>query len=110
MIEPPPPATSVVDSAIDLFAELLPLQDLTSIARTITQLLESVRSQKLEKNVGRKAAVLVNAAIALVLTLRSATASHFRESRETFGSSQVTNLLSSFLMVRHSSPSSFIQI
>lgn len=44
MIEPPPPATSVVDSVIDLFAELLPLQDLTSIARTITQLIESVRS------------------------------------------------------------------
>ncbi|KAF9069763.1 clathrin-coated vesicle protein [Rhodocollybia butyracea] len=97
MIEPPPPATSVVDSAINLFADLLPLQDLASITRVITLLLESVRSPKLEKNVGRKAAVLVNAAIALVLTLRSATTSHFRESRDTFGSSQITNLLSSFL-------------
>ncbi|KAJ3781084.1 clathrin-coated vesicle protein [Lentinula aff. detonsa] len=97
MVEPPPPATSVVDSAINLFADLLPLQDLPSITRTITQLVESVRSSKLDKNVGRKAAVHVNAAIALVLTLRSATTSHYRESRDTFGSSQVTSLLSSFL-------------
>ncbi|KIK61652.1 hypothetical protein GYMLUDRAFT_73165 [Collybiopsis luxurians FD-317 M1] len=97
MVEPPPPATSVVDSAVNLFAELLPLQDLGSITRAITQLLDSVRSPKLEKNIGRKAAVLVNAAIALVLALRTATTSHFRESRETFGSSQLTNLLSSFL-------------
>lgn len=52
MIEPPPPATSVVDSAINLFADLLPLQDLSSVTRTVTQLLESVWSPKLEKNVG----------------------------------------------------------
>ncbi|KAJ3852125.1 clathrin-coated vesicle protein [Lentinula lateritia] len=97
MVESPPPATSVVDSAINLFADLLPLQDLSSIIRTITHLLDSVRSSKLEKNVGRKAAVIINAAIALVLTLRSATTSHYRESRDTFGSSQVTNLLSLFL-------------
>lgn len=99
MVESPPPATSVVDSAINLFADLLPLQDLSSIIRTITHLLDSVRSSKLEKNVGRKAAVIINAAIALVLTLRSATTSHYRESRDTFGSSQVTNLLSLFLKV-----------
>ncbi|KAJ4473613.1 clathrin-coated vesicle protein [Lentinula aciculospora] len=97
MVEPPPPATAVVDSAINLFADLLPLQDLTSIIRTTTQLLDSVRSPKLDKNIGRKAAVLVNAAIALVLTLRLATTAHYRASRDTFGSSQVTNLLSSFL-------------
>ncbi|KAF5377759.1 hypothetical protein D9757_008083 [Collybiopsis confluens] len=99
IVEPPPPATSVVDSAINLFAELLPLQDLNSITRTITHLLESVRSPKLEKNVGRRAAVLVNASIALVLALRSATSLHFRESRESFGTPQLTGLLSSFLKV-----------
>lgn len=100
LVEPPPPFTSVVDSAIDLFAQLLPLQDLQSTTRTITQLVESVKSQKLDKNTGRKAAVSINAAIAVVLTLRNATTRHFRQSRDTFGSSQVTSLLSSFLQVR----------
>jgi len=100
LFEPPPPATAVVDTAIELFARLLPLQDLTSTVKVITQLVESVRSPKLEKNTGRKAAVFVNATVALVMALRTATTSHFRQARETFGSSQVTTLLSSFLMVR----------
>ncbi|KAG6887575.1 hypothetical protein C0992_011744, partial [Termitomyces sp. T32_za158] len=64
LLEPPPPATSVVDTAIELFAQLLPLQDLTSTTRVITQLLESVRSPKLEKNSGRKAAVINAASLA----------------------------------------------
>jgi hypothetical protein len=97
--EPPPAATSVVDAAIELFAQLLPLQDLACTTRTITQLLESVRSPKLEKNSGRKSAVLINAAIALVLTMRHASASHLRRARDTFGNSQVTAMLSSFWKV-----------
>ena len=97
--EPPPPATSVVDTAIELFARLLPLQDLTASIKIITQLVEFVRSPKLEKNVGRKAAVFINATIALVLALRNATVSHFRQARDTFGSTQITSLLSPFLMV-----------
>lgn len=99
LLEPPPPATSVVDTAIDLFAQLLPLQDLITTTRIITQLLDSVRSQKLEKNSGRKAAVSINGVVALVLALRHATTSHFRQARETFGSSQISSLLSPFLKV-----------
>lgn len=91
-----------MDSAIDLFAQLLPLQDLGSTTRIVTLLLESVRSQKLEKNAGRKAAVSVNATIAVVLALRNATTQHFRHARETFGSSQVTTLLTTLLKVRPS--------
>jgi len=100
VFEPPPAATSVVDAAIDLFAQLLPLQDASGTVRIMTHLLESVRSPKLEKNSGRKGAVLINAAIALVLALRHASTSHFRRARETFGSSQVTAVLASFLKVR----------
>ncbi|KAF8904140.1 clathrin-coated vesicle protein [Gymnopilus junonius] len=77
LIEPPPAATSV---------------------KIIAQVLESVRSPKLEKNAGRKAAVFVNASVALVLTLRQATTSHFRQAKDTFGSVQITSLLSPFLM------------
>ncbi|KDR82328.1 hypothetical protein GALMADRAFT_237575 [Galerina marginata CBS 339.88] len=98
LIEPPPPATSVVDTAIELFSKLLPLQDLTSTQKVISQLLESVRSPKLEKNAGRKAAVLVNANVALVLALRIASTSYFRQSKDTFGNTQITSLLSPFLM------------
>ncbi|KAG6857124.1 hypothetical protein H0H87_009256 [Tephrocybe sp. NHM501043] len=97
LLEPPAPATSVVDTAIELFAQLLPLQDLVSTTRIITQLLESVRSPKLERNSGRKAAVHINATVGLLLALRHATTSHFRQARETFGSSQITSLLSPFL-------------
>ncbi|KAF8074912.1 clathrin-coated vesicle protein, partial [Lyophyllum atratum] len=97
LIEPPPPATSVVDTAIELFAQLLPLQDLATTTRIITQLLESVKSSKLEKNSGRKAAVHINATVGLMLALRHATTSHFRQARETFGNPQVSSLLSPFL-------------
>ncbi|KAJ7500292.1 clathrin-coated vesicle protein [Mycena galericulata] len=96
--EPPPSTTSVVDTAIELFAQLLPLQDLASTIKIVTLLLESVRSPKLEKNAGRKAAVFINAAIAVVLALRQAmTTTQFRRAKDTFGSSQVTTLLSPFL-------------
>ncbi|EAU90073.2 clathrin-coated vesicle protein [Coprinopsis cinerea okayama7 len=98
LVEPPPGATSVVDSAIDLFSRLLPLQDLSSSIKIINQLLESVRSPRLEKNAGRKSAVFINAAVAIVLALRVATTSHARQGRETFGNGQVTSLLSPFLM------------
>lgn len=99
--EPPPPGTSVIDTAIDLFSKLLPLQDLPSTQKIISTLLENVRSSKLEKNVGRKAAVWVNTCVAIVLTLRVATSSQssFKQAKEIFGSSTVTSLLSPFLMV-----------
>lgn len=99
MPESPPPATSVVDAAIDLFSQLLPLQDVAASSRIVTQLVESVRSVKLEKNVGRKSAVSINSAVALVLALRQATNSHFRQTRETLGNAQVTTTLAPFLKV-----------
>lgn len=98
--EPPPPVTFVTDAAIELFAALLPIQDSQSSARIITQVIESVRSPRLERNTGRKAAVFVNATIALLLALRSATTSHFRHARATLGDSQVTTGLADFLKVR----------
>lgn len=91
--------TAVVDTSIELFAQLLPLQDLTSTVKILTLLLESVRSPKLEKNTGRKAAAFINAAVALVLVIREAMATQARRAKDTFGSSQVTTLLSPFLKV-----------
>ncbi|KAK2459742.1 hypothetical protein APHAL10511_008243 [Amanita phalloides] len=99
LVEPPPPTTAVVDAAIELFAQLLPLQDLTIAMRTLNTLLEAIRSPKLEKNAGRKAAVTVNATLAIVLVLRNAmSVIHAKHARDVLGNTQVTGLLSPFLM------------
>jgi len=63
-------------------------------------MIDSVKSPKYEKNVGRKAAVQVNAAIAILLAMRQAMASPSKHVREVFGSTAVTTQLSSFLKVR----------
>ncbi|KAJ3575515.1 hypothetical protein NP233_g1065 [Leucocoprinus birnbaumii] len=98
LIESPPPVTSVIDTAIELFSRLLPLQDLSTTIKFVQQVLEYAKSPKLEKNNGRKSAVFVNATVALVLALRYATGSaQTRQAKETFGSTQVTALLSPFL-------------
>ena len=41
LYEPPPPVTLVVDTVIELFARLLPLQGLTATIKIIMQILES---------------------------------------------------------------------
>jgi hypothetical protein len=89
----------VVDAAVNLFSILLPLQDGSAAARILSQLIDSVKSPKLERNAGRRAAVTVNAVVALVLMFREATVSPQRRLRETLGSSQVTSLLANFLKV-----------
>ncbi|KAI0668842.1 ARM repeat-containing protein [Trametes maxima] len=92
--EPPPAATAAVDASIQLFAQLLPLQDLTQTMRIITQLLNSVGSVKLEKNTGRKAAALVNTTFAIVFALRQGTSA---SARQVLGNSQVATPLATFL-------------
>ena len=92
--ESAPALTESVNAAIYLFAELLPLQDLPSVTRTVTQLLEATNSPKTEKNSGRRAAVLVNTSTALVLALRKA-----RQVSDTLGNPQVTSALADFLKV-----------
>ncbi|KAF8558426.1 clathrin-coated vesicle protein [Imleria badia] len=89
--------SAVVDASIELFARLLPIQDLTTVTRTVTQLVESVKSPKLDKNSGRKAAVLINSVVAIARVLRCAMESHSRQVKETLGHSQVTTPLASLL-------------
>ena len=88
-----------MDAAIELFAALLPMQDAASAAKVINEVVDSTRSAKLEKNSGRKAAVLVNGTVAVALALRVATTSHARRCRDTIGSSSAASPLSSFLKV-----------
>ena len=93
----PPAATGAVDAGLSLFSELLPLQDSTLVTRTITQLIEATRSPKFDKNIGRKAAALINASMAILLALRQAMGSSSRQVRDIFGLAQVTAPISAFL-------------
>ncbi|KAI0311044.1 clathrin-coated vesicle protein [Amylostereum chailletii] len=93
----PPAATQVVDAGLHLFAYLLPLQDLNTTGRTIAMLVDTVRSPRFDRNVGRKAAVQVNATMAIVLALRQASAASTRAVRDVFGSANITSILSSYL-------------
>lgn len=89
-----------MNAAIELFSRLLPAQDLATTTRTVSQLVELVRSPRLDKNAGRKAAVVINASVAIVWTLRYASVNHYRQAKETLGHAQVTTILAAFLKVR----------
>ncbi|KAN0065708.1 hypothetical protein ACQY0O_000838 [Thecaphora frezii] len=68
----PPAATGVVDSAIELFAALLPYQDRDMQVSALETLLAHSRSAKLDRNPGRKQAIQMNAMVAVLGTLRTA--------------------------------------
>ncbi|CAE6439107.1 unnamed protein product [Rhizoctonia solani] len=95
--QPPPPATAIVDAAITLFASLLPTQEHSSVYSNVQFLIESCRSPKLDRNAGRKAAVLVNTAVALTRTLRIATETGGRKARDNIGNPTVVAPLSELL-------------
>ncbi|CAE6397949.1 unnamed protein product [Rhizoctonia solani] len=95
--QPPPPATAIVDAAITLFASLLPTQEHSSVYNNVQFLLESCRSSKLDRNAGRKAAVLVNTAVALTRTLRIAAETGGRKARDSIGNPTVVTPLSELL-------------
>ncbi|CAE6460561.1 unnamed protein product [Rhizoctonia solani] len=95
--QPPPPATAIVDAAIILFASLLPTQEHSSVYSNVQFLIESCRSPKLDRNAGRKAAVLVNTAVALTRTLRIATETGGRKARDNIGNPTVVAPLSELL-------------
>ena len=105
--EPPPAATSVVDAAIELFSHLMLLQDSQSAAKMVSLLIESVQSPKLERNVGRKAAVFVNAVFSILMTLRLASGGNVRQAREVLGNPQVSGSLGDFLKVCNGSQLSY---
>ncbi|EKM52639.1 uncharacterized protein PHACADRAFT_186750 [Phanerochaete carnosa HHB-10118-sp] len=95
-VNTPPAATAAIDEAIQLFSQLLPLQDSASMTRTVAQLVEATGSTKSEKNTGRKAAVLVNSAVALVLALRQASTLN-RQIAETIGHPKISAPLADLL-------------
>ena len=97
--EPSPVATAVVDAALELFAALLPLQDQPTAARIVAEAVDATRSARLERNVGRKAAVNVNLCTGLVLALRDAMTKTGGR-KEGFGSEKVQEKVAGLLKVR----------
>jgi hypothetical protein len=67
---PPPAAAGLVDASIELFALYFTLQDPTSQADLLQQMTNNVRSTRLEKNPGRRMAVLANCITAILGSLR----------------------------------------
>ncbi|KAM5475173.1 hypothetical protein MauCBS54593_001649 [Microsporum audouinii] len=67
---PDPPPTEVVNSAIELFSVTLPLQNPKVQESSVEQIATMLSTHSLNRNLGRKAAMTVNIAIALLYTLR----------------------------------------
>lgn len=68
---PAPPATAVVTSAIDLFTILLPIQPPKVQESILEQIATFLASNNLQRDPGRKAAMTVNVAVALLGTLKA---------------------------------------
>ena len=69
---PDPPATELVNAAIILFATALPLQNSRIQEGVLEQLAMLLSSPSLQRDPGRRAAVTVNAAMALLGMLKVA--------------------------------------
>lgn len=67
---PDPPATEVVNSAIVFFATAFPLQSSKVQEGVLAQLATFLTASSLQRDPGRKAAVAVNAAMALLSALK----------------------------------------
>ncbi|KAH8695099.1 armadillo-type protein [Talaromyces proteolyticus] len=65
-----PPVTGVVNTAIELFAVALPLQPPKVQESSVEQIATLLSSNSLQRNLGRKAAMSINIAVALLHTLR----------------------------------------
>lgn len=70
LLLPPPPATGLVNASIELFALYFSLQEPQNQAALLQNLLNSYRSGRLEKNPGRRMAILANAVTAVLGALR----------------------------------------
>jgi hypothetical protein len=90
----------VVDAALELFAQLLPIQDTSSATKAISQLIDSIKAVKPDRNAGRRAAVIINANVALCLAMRHAM-NNSRQARESLGNQKITSTLSPFLKVSY---------
>ena len=67
---PPPILTGIIDTALEIFSLYFPLQESPNQSTLLSQILSHLNSPRLEKNPGRKTAVLMNALTAILGSLR----------------------------------------
>ncbi|WVW78983.1 hypothetical protein I302_100946 [Kwoniella bestiolae CBS 10118] len=104
--KPAPPQTGVIDSGVELFAIMFAHQSAEGQVQSLATLSSHMRSSKLEKNPGRKQAVLANTMAALRKSLGNVEGAG-QKARRSLGSTQVSDLIKSLLQdaIFDSSPS-----
>lgn len=71
LMRPPPPLfTALVDCSIQLFSLYFPLQEAPNQSALLQQMINNLRSNKLDKNPGRRMAILINCLGGILGTLR----------------------------------------
>nr|ODO00955.1 clathrin-coated vesicle protein [Cryptococcus depauperatus CBS 7855] len=93
---PPPAQTGLIDAGLLLFSILYPHQSFEGQVQCLATLQSHLKSSKLEKNPGRKQAVLVNVVTAIEKSLLSIDKEGGR-SRKVVGSGQVCEMIKSLL-------------
>lgn len=94
---PAPPATAVVNSAIDLFTILLPIQSPKVQESILEQIATFLASNNLQRDPGRKAAITVNVAVALLGTLKATMGEEVPSA--SLGTSNVLKIIQELLQV-----------
>jgi hypothetical protein len=93
-----PPQTGVIDAGVELFAAMFAHQNVEGQVQSLATLSSHMRSSKLERNPGRKQAVLANTMAAIRRSLANAEGTGAR-ARKTLGSTQVSDMIRSLLQV-----------
>ncbi|KIR28436.1 clathrin-coated vesicle protein [Cryptococcus deuterogattii LA55] len=93
---PAPAQTGVIDAGLSLFSILFPHQNLEGQVQSLATLSSHMRSSKLEKNPGRKQAVVVNTVTGLRKTLKGVEGSGGK-AKKVVGSAQVSEMIRSLL-------------
>lgn len=102
------PSTGVVDAGVDLLAALLYQQPIDVALQTVTLFTNHLRSPNLERNPGRREAVLYNIMLSLQRSLKRAVSIGSRRARETLGSANVVGVIRALLQVSHCSCDCFV--
>lgn len=89
----------MVDAGVELFAAIFPYQSPEGQVQSLASLSSHVRSSKLERNPGRKQAVVANTMAALRRALGNLDGAGVKAKRA-LGSAQVTDLVKGLLQVR----------
>jgi hypothetical protein len=96
--KPAPPQTGVVDAGVELFAAIFPHQSIEGQIQSLASLSSHVRSSKLERNPGRKQAVVANTMAALRRSLGNLDGIG-QKAKAALANPQVTDLIKNLLQV-----------